>query len=246
MLGWDLMGCRGRQAKWFRASIDKPDCVRMMAEGKRSASQRGVIHDKLLRYFEMFLVISAIGVLVWKFGSGIETTADMARGAAQEATLNALKSAWSVAFTVKHAPPTAAGVVAKLADAKCSARGAIITCIGGASANGSGSAIFTVTETDGVVASPEHIEIDATASRGAARKATLNALKMAWAEAFAIKQAPPTTGEIAARIADPKCASAVTVSCAGVSKSDGSGRAIFVLTETAGAVASPRDIGISR
>lgn len=206
-------------------------------------------HDKLLGYLKLFVVAIVIIILIREIGKRVDHVANVAREASQQVTLMALREAWSIAFMVKRSAPAAAGVVAKLADSKCSLAGTLIACKGAANDGSSGLAIFAIAESSGVVGSPTDIDLDASSmavvSRSPDRETMLDDLRAAWLTAFKIKNSAPTAAEIAAIIPHSKCSSAAIATCAGVVRNDGT-LAKFTLTETGGTIASPMDIGVYR
>lgn len=102
------------------------------------------------------------------------------------------------------------------------------------------------------VAIPKFSDTSASAYTSV-QKATLGALKSAWAVAYSTKKSEPTITEVFAQMADPVCSGAAASFTCGttaagnvVYKTDGSTAATFTATTTGtGAViASPSDITI--
>jgi prepilin-type N-terminal cleavage/methylation domain-containing protein len=81
-----------------------------------------------------------------------------------------------------------------------------------------------------------------TSARDAVIQGTLGALKGSWGVVYASTKQAPTCTEIAAAMADPPCnaPSTTTITCTGVTNSDGSGTHIFTC-DTA-SPASPANI----
>jgi prepilin-type N-terminal cleavage/methylation domain-containing protein len=118
----------------------------------RKAAQQG------FTLIELIIVIIIISILAAVAIPNLTTSSDGARCGVQEATLGALKSAWSIAYSVNSPPtiPTSTQIAAQMAEPTCSASGATISCAvptnaGGASTN------YTATGGASGVASPTDI-----------------------------------------------------------------------------------------
>lgn len=80
----------------------------------------------------------------------------------------------------------------------------------------------------------------------AKQDATLGALKSAWAMYYAANKKNPTAAQLAAQMADPSCsASGTTITCTGVTLTDGTGNAEFTV-QSADSVSSPSEITLSK
>jgi prepilin-type N-terminal cleavage/methylation domain-containing protein len=108
---------------------------------------------------ELIIVIVIIGILAAVAIPRLTSVSDSARLATQQATLGALKSAWSAAFARYGANPTCAQVAAQMADPVCSAGTGTITCPGVKKLDGTTDSSFTCTEsgTPSAVAVPSAI-----------------------------------------------------------------------------------------
>lgn len=70
-------------------------------------------------------------------------------------------------------------------------------------------------------------------ARLAKQQATLGMLKGAWGSAYAIKKTGPTCAEVVAQAnIDPVCSGTTAITCAGVTKKDGTGSASFACDAT--------------
>jgi prepilin-type N-terminal cleavage/methylation domain-containing protein len=108
---------------------------------------------------ELIIVIVILGILAAVAIPNLTSTSQAAYEAKQDATLGALKSAWSIAYSLNKASPTPAQIAAQMSDPSCSAASDVITCTGVTKNDGTGSAQFTATSAAGVVASPSSITI---------------------------------------------------------------------------------------
>ena len=74
----------------------------------------------------------------------------------------------------------------------------------------------------------------ATEARLAKQQATLGMLKSAWGSAYAIAKVAPTCAQVVAQAqSDPICSGTTAITCAGVTKADGTGSASFACVDSA-------------
>jgi prepilin-type N-terminal cleavage/methylation domain-containing protein len=92
---------------------------------------------------ELIVVIVILGILAAVALPKLTGTSAAAYESVQDATLGALKSAWSVAYAELKTTPTPAQVAGKMADPVCAAAGNVITCPTVKLNDGSSSAEFT-------------------------------------------------------------------------------------------------------
>ncbi|MGE5650579.1 MAG: type II secretion system protein [Bacillota bacterium] len=109
---------------------------------------------------ELIVVIVILGILAAVAIPKLSDSQTNARDAVQQATLGALKSAWTIAYTKnKGVAPSLADVAAQMADPKCgtvadptaaaAATDTKIACVGVAKTTGSGLAEFGGSATPG-------------------------------------------------------------------------------------------------
>jgi MSHA pilin protein MshA len=111
---------------------------------------------------ELIIVIVILGILAAVAIPKLTDTSKAAYGGVQQATLAALKSAWSVAYAANKGAPTPSQIAAQMQDPKCptvSDTTGTISCTGVLKTDGSGEAVFTAAPTAGVVASTSDITI---------------------------------------------------------------------------------------
>jgi prepilin-type N-terminal cleavage/methylation domain-containing protein len=110
---------------------------------------------------ELIVVIVILGILAAVAIPKLSDTSVAAREGVQDATLGALKSAWSSAYAVnKGVAPTAAEIAAQMSDPACSApTTTTITCTGVTKNDGTGNAVFGAALTNSVVAKPSDLSI---------------------------------------------------------------------------------------
>lgn len=109
---------------------------------------------------ELIIVIVILGILAAVAIPKLTSTSTAAYEGVQDATLGALKSAWSVAYAKAKTSPTPAQIAAEMADPLCpTVTGDVIKCTGVALNDGSSQAEFTAASTGGVVASPSLITV---------------------------------------------------------------------------------------
>ena len=77
---------------------------------------------------ELVIVMIIIGILAAVAAIKFANVTDAANKAANTAILGMVKSAWSAAFAVNKATPTAAQVAAQTSDPVCTAGSGVITC----------------------------------------------------------------------------------------------------------------------
>jgi prepilin-type N-terminal cleavage/methylation domain-containing protein len=110
---------------------------------------------------ELIIVIVILGILAAVAIPKLTSTSTAAYEGVQDATLSALKSAWSVAYAKEKKTPTPTQIAGQMDDPKCpTISGDIITCTGVTLNDGSGLAEFTaVTTASGTVTSPSSISV---------------------------------------------------------------------------------------
>ena len=109
---------------------------------------------------ELVIVIILLGILAAVAVPKLTDVTSSARDAVQDATLGALKSAWSIAYAVAKTAPTPAQVTAQLLDPACLVAGATFTCGAGVLLrDGVTVAPFPITLTGLVIAAPSDIAI---------------------------------------------------------------------------------------
>lgn len=108
---------------------------------------------------ELIIVIVILGILAAVAIPKLTSTSAAAYEGVQDATVGALKSAWSVAYSKKKASPTLGEIAAEMSDPQCAAGGtpAVITCTNVKLNTGLGSAEFSATLNGTVVDSPSTI-----------------------------------------------------------------------------------------
>ena len=93
---------------------------------------------------ELIIVIVIVGILAAVAIPRMGTASKGAYEGVQDATVAALKSAWSIAYAAKKAAPTVADVAAAMSDPICAASTAgKITCTGVLKNTGTGTAVFS-------------------------------------------------------------------------------------------------------
>lgn len=110
---------------------------------------------------ELIIVIVIVGILAAVAIPKLSDTSKSAHRGVATATLGALKSAWSSAYAFNQGKtlPTAQQVADQMDDPKCAPTAATtITCTG-VTIDGTVDAIFTVTLTSGLIASPNAIAL---------------------------------------------------------------------------------------
>lgn len=111
---------------------------------------------------ELIIVIVILGILAAVAIPKLSSTSTAAYDGVQQATLGALKSSWSLAYALKKSAPTAGEIAGQMADPKCTAVLAEITCINVTKNDGTGSAVFTAgIDPDTGTTSPTFITITA-------------------------------------------------------------------------------------
>lgn len=111
---------------------------------------------------ELIIVIVILGILAAVAIPKLTSTSAAAYEGVQDATLGALKSAWSVAYANAKKSPTPLQIAAEMSDPACPAAnvaGDVIKCTGVTLNDGTGLAEFTAVSTGGVVASPSLITV---------------------------------------------------------------------------------------
>jgi prepilin-type N-terminal cleavage/methylation domain-containing protein len=109
---------------------------------------------------ELIIVIVILGILAAVAIPNLTSTSQAAYDAKEDATVGALKSAWSIAYSLNKTNPTPAQIAAQMSDPACSATGDIITCTGVTKDDGTATlAQFTAASTGGVVVSPSSISV---------------------------------------------------------------------------------------
>nr|MBV0878147.1 prepilin-type N-terminal cleavage/methylation domain-containing protein [Noviherbaspirillum sp. L7-7A] len=109
---------------------------------------------------ELIIVIVILGILAAVAIPKLTSTSTAAYEGVQDATLGALKSAWSVAYAKAKTSPTPVQIAAEMADPLCpTVTGDVIKCTGVTLTDGNSFAEFTAVSTGGVVASPSLITV---------------------------------------------------------------------------------------
>lgn len=108
---------------------------------------------------EMVIVIILLGILAAVAVPKLTSVTAAARDGVQDATLGALKSAWTIAYAVNKTAPTPAQVTAQMLDPSCSVVGATFTCVGVLLEDDTTTAPFPFTLTGAVIAVPSDITI---------------------------------------------------------------------------------------
>lgn len=106
---------------------------------------------------ELIIVIVILGILAAVAIPRLTSTSTAAYAGVQDATLAALKSAWSVAYAQKKGTPTAAEIAAQMQDPACTATSTTVISCAGVTTDGTTPATFTVALTSGTVASTADI-----------------------------------------------------------------------------------------
>jgi prepilin-type N-terminal cleavage/methylation domain-containing protein len=104
---------------------------------------------------ELIVVIVILGILAAVALPKLAGTSTAAYNGVQDATLGAVKSAWSAAYAVKKSAPNILEVLTQMDDPKCGASGAPTTavattatafsCVGVTKNDGTGFAVFGAT-----------------------------------------------------------------------------------------------------
>ena len=110
---------------------------------------------------ELIIVIVIVGILAAVAIPKLTSTSDQAYLGVQKSTLGALKSAWSLAYAVNKSAPTIAQLNLQMSDPTCSPATGGVSCAGVFKIDGATTAIFPITLTSGVIASPADIGIPA-------------------------------------------------------------------------------------
>lgn len=112
---------------------------------------------------ELIIVIVILGILAAVAIPKLTSTSTSAYNGVQDATLSALKSAWSVAYAAKKANPTPAEIALQMQDPACALKSGsttIITCTGVTKNDGTGNAEFTAaTDGAGLVTSTASLSV---------------------------------------------------------------------------------------
>jgi prepilin-type N-terminal cleavage/methylation domain-containing protein len=109
---------------------------------------------------ELIIVIVILGILAAVAIPNLTSTSQAAYDAKQDATLGALKSAWSIAYSLNKTNPTPAQIAAQMSDPACAATGDVIKCTGVTKDDGTATqAEFTAVSSGGVVTSPSSITV---------------------------------------------------------------------------------------
>lgn len=112
---------------------------------------------------ELIIVIVIVGILAAVAIPRLNTTSIAAYNGVQDATVGALKSAWSIAYAKAKTSPTPVQIAAEMSDPECppaTVVGDVIKCTGVTVNDGSATlAEFTAVSTGGVVASPSLITV---------------------------------------------------------------------------------------
>jgi MSHA pilin protein MshA len=111
---------------------------------------------------ELIIVIVILGILAAVAIPKLTSTSTAAYEGVQDATLGALKSAWSVAYAKAKTSPTPVQIAAEMADPVCpaaSVSGDVIKCTGVTLNDGTSLAEFTAASTGGLVGSPSLITV---------------------------------------------------------------------------------------
>ena len=109
---------------------------------------------------ELIIVIIIIGILAAVAIPNLTTSSDGAYCGVQEATLGALKSAWSIAYSVNSPPtkPTTAQVALQMAEPSCpTTTNTTIVCNVSTKAGGTTTTYTIVNGVSGVIQSPTDI-----------------------------------------------------------------------------------------
>jgi prepilin-type N-terminal cleavage/methylation domain-containing protein len=107
---------------------------------------------------ELIIVIVILGILAAVAIPRLTSTSTAAYAGVQDATLAALKSAWSVAYAQKKATPTADEIAKQMQDPACSATSTTVIKCDGVTTDGTTPATFTVKlDAGGTVASTADI-----------------------------------------------------------------------------------------
>lgn len=111
---------------------------------------------------ELIIVIVILGVLAAVAIPQLSNTSTAAYESVQDATLGALKSAWSVAAAKAKKSPTIQQIADEMLDPKCpDVTTTSLKCTGVTLNDGTGQVEFAMTTTAGLVASPADITIKA-------------------------------------------------------------------------------------
>ena len=108
----------------------------------RTLSKSSGIRQSGFTLIELVVVIVIIGILAAVAIPNLGTAADDARLAKQQATLGALKTAWSIVYSNTKTAPTCTLVSAAMNDPACTGTAAI-TCTGVTNKAGTAPASFT-------------------------------------------------------------------------------------------------------
>jgi len=110
---------------------------------------------------ELIIVIVILGILAAVAIPKLTSTSTSAYNGVQDATLSALKSAWSVAYAAKKGYPLPSEIALQMQDPACTGNdtSGVITCTGVSKNDGTGSAEFTAALTSGAVQSTNSITI---------------------------------------------------------------------------------------
>jgi prepilin-type N-terminal cleavage/methylation domain-containing protein len=140
----------------------------MQVRNMKKAAQAG------FTLIELVIVIVILGILAAVAIPNLTSTSAAAYEAKQDATLGALKSAWSLAYGANKRTPTVTELSSQMSDPVCNKEGdgttaltdtsTSISCTGVTKNTGSGVANFGLTLTSGKVATPGAITLD-TAGR---------------------------------------------------------------------------------
>lgn len=112
---------------------------------------------------ELIIVIVIVGIMAAVAIPKLANTSAAAYESVQDATLGALKSAWSTAYAVKKSAPTMDEIAAQMSDPVCTSNIDKFTCANVKFNDGTGLAVFTATlktvGTESVVEEPGNIKL---------------------------------------------------------------------------------------
>lgn len=109
---------------------------------------------------ELVVVMVIVGILAAVAIPKFTNTSSQAYLAKQQATLGALKAAWSNVYAITKAAPTCTAVAAQMLDPSCTFSSSSIKCTGVTKKDGTGQAAFGCTDA-GIATSPVGITCDA-------------------------------------------------------------------------------------
>jgi prepilin-type N-terminal cleavage/methylation domain-containing protein len=154
---------KGRKATHFRKHQTSS---RSLHDDKGDNMTRTCTKQMIAKGFtlvELIIVIVILGILAAVAIPKLTSTSASAYTGTQDATLSALKSAWTVAYAAKKANPTPAEIALQMQDPACALKSGsttIITCTAVTKSDGTGNAEFTAaTDGNGLVVSTDQITI---------------------------------------------------------------------------------------